>query len=135
MPVTRIGLDGIFGFGLPYTLATRTPFKENIHFVGVPPQDIFAAILRKGPDGLNAVERKQREVRWIASSPDALEKILQDKISSGELDHKQQTRSDMLTSLQQEYLQWASRLVVPLGIQAMCQVLSLIHISEPTRPY
>ena len=35
MKVTYIVFDGIFWFGLPYTLITRTPFVDNIYYVGV----------------------------------------------------------------------------------------------------
>ena len=35
MNVTYIALNMVFGFGLPYTLITRTPYEENMLFIGV----------------------------------------------------------------------------------------------------
>ena len=122
MPITRIGLDGIFGFGLPYTLITRTPFQENIYFVGVPPLDVYVVLLHTGPDGMNPIERKQLEVRHIASSRLDLENIVEKRIASGEFDVKKTSREELFNSVQQHYLEWASRLDVMSGVKAMCQV-------------
>ena len=41
MPKIYPSLQGIFGFGMPYTLMTRTRLAEDMIFVGVPPSDIY----------------------------------------------------------------------------------------------
>ena len=41
MPRIYPSLQGIFGFGMPYTLMTRTRLAEDMIFVGVPPSDIY----------------------------------------------------------------------------------------------
>ena len=41
MPKIYPSLQGIFGFGMPYTLMTRTRLAEDMIFVGAPPSDIY----------------------------------------------------------------------------------------------
>eukprot|EP00973_Karenia_brevis_P013515 1834893-Karenia_brevis.AAC.1 len=41
MPKIYPSLIGIFGFGIPYSLMTRTWFEEDMVFVGVPPSDVY----------------------------------------------------------------------------------------------
>ena len=44
MPKIYSSLQGIFGFGMPYTLMTRTRLAEDMIFVGVPPSDIHSLL-------------------------------------------------------------------------------------------
>ena len=44
MPKIYPSLQGIFGFGMPYTLMTRTRLAEDMIFVGVPPADLYPAL-------------------------------------------------------------------------------------------
>ena len=41
MPRIYPSLIGIFGFGMPYTLMTRTRLEEDMIFVGAPPSDVY----------------------------------------------------------------------------------------------
>ena len=41
MPKIYPSLQGIFGFGMPYTLMTRTRLAKDMTFVGVPPSDVY----------------------------------------------------------------------------------------------
>ena len=43
MPKIYPSLQGIFGFGMPYTLMTRTRLAEDMIFVGVPPADLLSS--------------------------------------------------------------------------------------------
>ena len=52
IPQIYFCLHKIFGFGIPYTAFTRTPFKADIAIVGVPPRDIFHAIFYSDADTL-----------------------------------------------------------------------------------
>ena len=89
MYVTYIALNNVFGFGLPYTLVTRTPFKNNMFFIGIPPRDILRCLLARGPDGLNMIERKRKEILELCCSPERLEACLEDRIRNGEFDLQQ----------------------------------------------
>ena len=51
IPVSYPSLNDIFGFGMPYTLLTRTPFSDNMLFIGVPPKDIFEKLLQRDSQG------------------------------------------------------------------------------------
>ena len=39
-----LSLFKIFGFGVPHAMCTRTPWIDNMDFVGVPPVDVLTAI-------------------------------------------------------------------------------------------
>ena len=79
MPVSYPALQGTFGFGMPYTLLTRTLFSSNMLFVGVPPKDIYEAILTRLAD-------KRRTVQVLLEDESALESSLRARIQSGEFD-------------------------------------------------
>ena len=55
-------LHKVFGFGIPYTAFTRTPFKRDIAIVGVPPRDIFEAIFHRTDDTPSMLERKREDI-------------------------------------------------------------------------
>ena len=44
IPKIYPSLIGIFGFGMPYTLMTRTRLEEDMIFVGVPPSDVYVLL-------------------------------------------------------------------------------------------
>ena len=85
MDTVYIGWFKIFGFGLPYTMCTRTPWEENLYFVGVPPYDILDRILAK-TDGKNLVEHRRSKLETILRDPDLLELELQHRIDIGMFD-------------------------------------------------
>ena len=62
IPSIFICLYKVFGFGIPYTALTRTPFKRNIAIVGVPPRDIYEAIFVEDENGRDMLERKRDEI-------------------------------------------------------------------------
>ena len=62
IPQIYFCLHQIWGFGIPYTAFTRTPFKADIALVGVPPRDIFSAIFASSPDEPSLIMRKRREI-------------------------------------------------------------------------
>ena len=62
IPQIYFCLHQIWGFGIPYTAFTRTPFKKDIAIVGVPPRDIFAALFFETKDTPSMVQRKRREI-------------------------------------------------------------------------
>ena len=86
MPQIYFCLHKIFGFGIPYTAFTRTPFKANIAIVGVPPRDIFEAIFFKDETGSSMLTRKQREIEKIIRN---LESHIDKDIAAGNVDLKQ----------------------------------------------
>ena len=51
IPVSYPSLNDIFGFGMPYTLLTRTLFSDNMLFIGVPPKDILEKLLQRDSQG------------------------------------------------------------------------------------
>ena len=62
IPYIYFCLYKIFGFGVPYTALTRTPFKKDIAIVGVPPRDIYKALFEKDEHGRDRIERKKIEI-------------------------------------------------------------------------
>ena len=62
IPSIFICLYKVFGFGIPYTALTRTPFKRNIAIVGVPPRDIYEALFVEDEHGRDMLERKRDEI-------------------------------------------------------------------------
>ena len=48
IPKIYPSLIGIFGFGMPYTLMTRTRLEEDMIFVGVPPKDVYVLLKEVG---------------------------------------------------------------------------------------
>ena len=63
----------LFGFGLPYMMCTRTPWEDNIYFIGVPPVDILSAILQPDTQGQNWVERERIRLRNLLDSSGGVE--------------------------------------------------------------
>ena len=146
IPQIYFCLHKIFGFGIPYTAFTRTPFKANIAIVGVPPRDIFEAIFFKDETGSSMLTRKQREIEDIIRNLDThidkdiaagnvdlkqVEKELLQKMTYEEReDHKQTTKQSQGTAIRQhlrrerlEYLQeWKERLCENTAIKGMLQV-------------
>ena len=76
----------VFGFGLPYTACTRTPFSRNMLFVGVPPRDIFLQLTRVLPDGTTLVERKRAALLAFIGDTAAVAAELAGLIRAGEHD-------------------------------------------------
>ena len=73
MWLTYIGLLRSFGYGLPYTMATRTPHRQNILFVGVPPKDVFERLVRKDPNSnLTLIDQKRKELESELEDPDKI---------------------------------------------------------------
>ena len=62
IPSIYICLYKVFGFGIPYTALTRTPFKRNIAIVGVPPRDIYEALFVEDEHGRDMLVRKRDEI-------------------------------------------------------------------------
>ena len=146
IPQIYFCLYKIFGFGIPYTASTRTPFKANIAIVGVPPRGIFEAIFFKDETGSSMLTRKQRETeeiirnlelhshKDIAAGNDDLkqvEKELIQKMSHKEREaHMQQTKQSQGTAIRQhlrrerlESLQeWKERLGEKTANKAMLQL-------------
>ena len=85
MDTVYIGWFKIFGFGLPYTMCTRTPWEENLYFVGVPPYDILDRILTK-TNGKNLVQQKRSELETLLQDSARLELELQRRIDIGMID-------------------------------------------------
>ena len=59
-PLVYIGLEDVFGFGMSYTVLTRTKFADNMLLVGVPPQDILQALIAKDSTGVDMITRKKK---------------------------------------------------------------------------
>ena len=130
MKVTYVGFDGIFGFGLPYTLITRTPFVDNIYYVGVPPRDVYHALVKRGPDGTNRIDRKRAEVEQILSDAAAIHRIVDDKIASGELSTSDSSKETLVQSCKERLTEWLSRLKMASGVKAMCEVSENFRLTE-----
>ena len=122
MKVTYIGFDGIFGFGLPYTLMTRTPFVDNIYYVGVPPRDVYTALVQKGPDGKNRIDRKRAEVEQFLADEAAIRRHVDAKMASGELSTSDSSYDALVQSCRERFAEWLTRLTAAPGVKAMCEV-------------
>ena len=123
MFMTYISFLKFWGYGLPYTIATRTPFLDNIHFVGVPPQDIYQSLLKVDSTGMNKIQRKRAEIAEMLQDPSALRDEMQRRIRQGQF--KVTNPGDeltILTNLRQYYETWMRRLSVPDGLTKMTQV-------------
>ncbi len=73
----------LFGFGLPYMMCTRTPLEDNICFVGVPPVDVLAALLKSVPGKGNRVERERARIMEILERPGGVEAEMERRIACG----------------------------------------------------
>ena len=145
MPVTYPALVNVFGFGMAYTIATRTPYAWNMLFIGVPPQDVLSKILHKGPDQLCLIERKKKELLFLLSNENALRNELHRRVQAGEFDlqtigeelirrnvelsdetdnemMQQLAFDDLLSKLRIWLADWAERLDVEEGLRVMVKV-------------
>ena len=66
-------------------MCTRTPWEENLYFVGVPPYDILDRILTK-TNGKNLVQQKRSELEALLQDSARLELELQRRIDIGMID-------------------------------------------------
>ena len=73
----------IFGFGIPYTAFTRTPFKADIAIVGVPPRDIFATLFYSDANTPSMLDKKRQE---IAATLLDIDQSLDADLETGRLD-------------------------------------------------
>ena len=73
IPGSFPSLNGIFGFGMPYMLLTRTPFSDNMLFISVPPKDILEILLQCDSKGANALDKKRNELVRALQDPDMLQ--------------------------------------------------------------
>ena len=99
IPKIYFCLHKIFGFGIPYTAFTRTPLKENIAIVGVPPRDIYAALFRTDDAGQNMLDRKKSD-----------------------LAERLRSSSDMDESTRQAMQEWHDRLDKATAVEQMLKV-------------
>ena len=86
MDLTYPSIVKVFGFGLPYTACTRTPFTHNMLFVGVPPHDIFLKSTSIDKDGKTLVDRKKAELEVFADDDVALTAEIMQRIRAGVFD-------------------------------------------------
>jgi len=134
---------------LPYTMCTRSPWHDNIYFVGVPPVDVLAAILRPDASGRNRVDRLRVALETLLGDAVALENQMQRRVDSGEFDLKaiaetlspdasttdsppagtwncesrlDRAREHLITCLRRMYTGWVQRLNVAQGLATMCAV-------------
>ena len=84
VPKVYFCLHKIFGFGIPYTAFTRTPFAVNISVVGVPPRDIYQLLMRRSADGRNLIDVKTAEVAAVIQNDSRIDAIVDERIASGE---------------------------------------------------
>ncbi len=127
LPVSYIGLVNIFGFGLPYTLFTRTPFENSIYLVGVPPRDVLFCLLKKDVHGLSAVDSKRIEVESILLNEHSLHSIVDSRLESGQYPQKGERKNSpeyeaLVAKVRQEYSSWRNRLNVRQGLKSMTAV-------------
>ena len=136
LSMTFLGLDDIFGFGLAYTMYTRSRFAENMYNVGVPPRDILEALLRRDSDGQNAIDRKRLEVLKMINDTNAFDAVVDARIQSGEFSLKTiamelgienepilaNARAKLREVLLEDYKDCAERLTTTKGLEAMCKV-------------
>ena len=121
MPVSFPSLSQIFGFGMPYTLLTRTPFSDCMLFIGVPPKDIFEHILSYDPQKLNYLDRKRAEINGILTDPTALSRIVNEKVASGEFDLE--TIGKALLAADADVTQYSKESLEALAHTHMCERL------------
>lgn len=120
VPVSYPSLSGIFGFGQPYTLLTRTPFRHNMLFVGVPPKDVLDQILQPDRNGVNRLRRKQQELRDKLQSDEILEAEILKRVAAGEFDLE-----DIGASLSEETHSQTQAEVKELALTHLCERLKL----------
>jgi len=74
----------MFGFGVPYTMMTRTPHEDNIYFVGVPPQDVFQRLDERDATDQTPVDREHTRLCRLLEDPVAMEHELQRRNDQGD---------------------------------------------------
>ena len=143
VPISYASLTGIFGFGMPYTLLTRTPYFINMLFIGVPPKDVLNAMLSQDKYGQTCIDRKRIEILQLLQEPGALEKMIINRAASGEFDLfaigeslsaelpeadrsrealEKKAQAHLCERLRAWYRAWADRLTLPIGCKAMTKV-------------
>ncbi len=85
MYLTYPALTMVFGFGLPYSMCTRTPRRNNMWFVGVPPFDVYQRLVARDASGSTLIDRKRHEIDALLSNPAALQQLVESKVDSGEI--------------------------------------------------
>ena len=131
MFMTYISFLKFWGYGLPYTLATRTPFLHNIHFVGVPPRDIYHSLFERDQHGLNKIERKRVEIQAILKDDVALKNEVCLRIQKGEFVIPDGTDENVvLDKVREYYEQWLRRLSVCDGLETMTQVSTAFKLHQ-----
>ena len=126
--VTYLALIRIFGYGLPYTMCTRTPFRNNMLFVGVPPRDIFERLVSR-VNGKTAVDRKREALERVLSDENLLDHELQQRIDASEFDlgalqkewglPANACRERLRATLRNWLGNWRNRMQVRSGIEAI----------------
>ena len=135
---TYLGLDDLFGYGLAYTMFTRTRFAENMCAVGVPPKDVLEAIVVKHFDGMNAIDRKREQLQTLLQNTSAFDEKIDRRIRAGEfnlnkiaddlkiqgdpLTRESDARLHLREVLYRHYADWCCRLYTDRGLEAMCKV-------------
>ena len=139
----------MFGFGIPYTMCTRTPWEDNMYFVGVPPFDVLAAILQVDSTGQNKIQRKRAEIDSILRDDEMINAEVERRIQLGEFnlssiaqdlategwgnyslesqapdknDGLAQARTFLKDKIRRRYEEWRGRLDTEGGLEAMCSV-------------
>ena len=126
-----------FGFGLPYTMCTRTPWQHNMWFVGVPPRDIFLAMFSVGADGCTLVSRKREEVEAFLQDPVSIPSLVQARIRSGEYILQEmscapdQSIPTLESAVRKEMQDWHQRLDEKSALRAMCEITYGFKVQKP----
>ena len=129
LPSSYPSLHGTFGFGMPYTIATRTPSTSNMFFVGVPPSDVLESILKKNHQGKTLLDAERERLAALLRNDEGLDKLIADKLRTGELraeaaedsqeDHR---RHALREKLRADLQGWHDRLDADAGLKAMVRV-------------
>ena len=131
MFMTYISFLRFWGYGLPYTLATRTPFVHNIHFVGVPPRDIYESLLERGADGMNKIERKKHEIDKLLLDESALQEEVCRRIQQGEFKNVDKAAEIIIyKKIVDYYKAWSARLDTLDGLDNMTQVSTSFKLNR-----
>ena len=96
IPMTYLSWTKMFGFGVPYTMLTRTPFEDIIYFVGVPPEDIFRKLDAEDEHGQTPISREHIRLAALISDPMEISAELKRRNDLGD----PVTEDDMIASYQ-----------------------------------
>ena len=69
IPKSYLNWAKMFGFGVPYTMMTRTPFEDNIYFVGAPPEDIFHILDAKDERKETPITKEHKRLKALLADP------------------------------------------------------------------